>query len=210
MLRKSTTSVVTFSALMLLCLSLIICTHIFVTHNHQAAHPAALKNGSFFINPITPLNSLPIQTKETSPLPQLRGKWILMYFNNASCLNHQCDPYLHTMLIVENTLKKNQHHLTRLWLQIASHPEQIIPNSDTQLQLMHIDDKTTLTANYFYIVDPFGNLILRYENNTSPQTILLDLQYLMRASKMGYRHHSTTKMIASHPFLTKKQMREAS
>gem|GEM_PF-6738533 len=86
---------------------------------------------------------------------------------------------------IESGLKKDQQRLIRLWVTTATTPKGFTHDSDKNLLMSQVDEHTDLTPNQFYLVDPFGNLILSYKNNTPASHILIDLQQLMRLSQIG-------------------------
>jgi cytochrome oxidase Cu insertion factor (SCO1/SenC/PrrC family) len=140
---------------------------------------------SFFLNPIIPMVSLPVKTAAGMPMDtkKLRGKWILFYFNAERCDKNHCIPYLANMSTIAHALKQDHQRLIRMWITNASTTDALTKN--TGVTLSHIENNTRLEPNQFYLVDPFGNLILSYKNTTSPEQILTDLQRLMRISQIG-------------------------
>jgi len=142
---------------------------------------------SFFLNPIIPMVSLPIKTAQGTPLDttKFRGKWILLYFNTKPCQQHNCSPYLVNMFQIHNALKKDHLRLIRMWVTTSTLPSELINNKNELVTTSQINDHADLTPNQFYLVDPLGNLILSYKNNTPPEHILIDLQQLMHASQIG-------------------------
>ena len=46
-------------------------------------------------------------------------------------------------------------------------------------------DPSPLSAGHLYIVDPLGNLMMRYPADATPRAILTDLERLLRLSHIG-------------------------
>lgn len=189
MRRKHTKSFVILNMLIFLCIAPTLGTWLIITNKSKLTDMdlVAINNQGFFINPIIPIASLPIATT-SGPLfntAELHGKWILLYFNTETCSKDNCTPHLTDMSQIHQSLGKDQHRLIRMWLTHSTIPQPPCDNHDKQLTMAQIEKVNTLQPNHFYIVDPFGNLILSYADNTSPQTILNDLQHLMRVSPIG-------------------------
>jgi len=154
-------------------------------HYLSAVYLGQLKE-SFFLNPITPMVSLPIKTLQGDTLDttQLRGKWILLYFNSHDCTKKRlCFIHMTNMSSIANALKSDRHRLIQLWLTTIPIPKEIPQQAD--ITFSQLDKNSNLESNQYYLVDPFGNMIMRYKNTTPPEKIIKDLQHLMRRSQIG-------------------------
>ena len=188
MRRKHTKSFVILNMLIFLFIAPVLGTWLIITNKSKLTDmDLVATNQGFFINPIIPIASLPIATAN-GPLfntAELHGKWILLYFNTEACSENSCTLHLTDMSQIQQSLGKDQHRLIRMWLTHSAIPQPPCDSHDKQLTMAQIKQADTLQPNHFYIVDPFGNLILSYADNTSPQSILNDLQQLMRISPIG-------------------------
>jgi cytochrome oxidase Cu insertion factor (SCO1/SenC/PrrC family) len=186
--KKLTYSFVTFSVLIFLLFILLISTWGFIRYVRVSTHHTInTKKNGFFLNPITPVAALSFKTITGQPFDPtpLRGKWVVLYFNNTPCNNHYCDHYLNTLVTVEQAFNKKPTTLVSAWLKNTSAKNLANPDHK-QLKLINIDN-TNLNPNRFYVIDPLGNLILSYKPDVLPQVILSDLQRLMRVSDMSYQ-----------------------
>jgi hypothetical protein len=119
-----------------------------------------------------------------APFDALRGKWVLVSFDAAAC-DAYCERKLYFMRQVRRAQGKDIARVERLWLIAgagAPRPEllaaiegtRIAPSSDAAFSPDHI-----------YLVDPLGNLMLRFPRDPDPSKMLKDLQRLLKYSRIG-------------------------
>ncbi len=119
-----------------------------------------------------------------APFEALRGKWVLVSFDAAAC-DAYCEKKLYFMRQVRRAQGKDIARVERLWVLSdagAPRPEllaaiegtRIAPSSDAALSPDHI-----------YVVDPLGNLMLRFPRDPDPSKMLKDLQRLLKYSRIG-------------------------
>ena len=126
-------------------------------------------------------------------LSQLRGKWLLVSWDGAAC-DAGCDRKLLYMRQLRLTQGKNADRVERVWLVsddaapadgIAARYEGtwIVRARGTGL----IDEFSTQKAerDHIYLVDPLGNLMLRFPSNPDPRLMIKDLSRLLKASQIG-------------------------
>jgi cytochrome oxidase Cu insertion factor (SCO1/SenC/PrrC family) len=115
----------------------------------------------------------------------LHQQWGLLYVHTGRC-DSLCQRGLYNMLQIQKALGKDMNRLQRLL--VISQMDPI----DDQLQRLLNDSKTLYkqvdpsVMNHrpdspaaFYVIDPFGNIILAYTMDTKPEWILDDLKFLM-------------------------------
>jgi cytochrome oxidase Cu insertion factor (SCO1/SenC/PrrC family) len=122
--------------------------------------------------------------------PQLKGSWVLVIADSG-----RCDAYCETKLIYLRQLRlaqgKETDRIERVWLitdDVAPDPALAARYSGT---LMVRAAGTPLLpalpagsyADPIYIVDPVGNLMMRYPRDADPRRILKDVSRLLRHSK---------------------------
>jgi hypothetical protein len=119
-----------------------------------------------------------------APFDALRGKWVLVSFDAAAC-DAYCERKLYFMRQLRRAQGKDIERVERLWVLTdagAPRPEllaaiegtRIAPSSDAAFSPDHI-----------YLVDPLGNLMLRFPRDPDPSKMLKDLQRLLKYSRIG-------------------------
>jgi len=125
------------------------------------------------------------------PLDALRGKWVLVTLDAAAC-DAYCERKLYFMRQVRRAQGKNQARVERLWLLTGGGaPAAALAAA---IEGTHVAPAGPLAASFpaagaladhIYVVDPLGNLMLRYPREPDPSRMLKDLQRLLKVSGLG-------------------------
>ncbi len=134
---------------------------------------------------------LPPRPLAGAPLEALRGKWVLVSFDAAAC-DAYCERKLYFMRQVRRAQGKNQARVERLWvISDGAAPRAALLEAIEGTQLArdaglaaHFPAAGT-TSDHLYLVDPLGNLMMRFPREPDPSRILKDLQRLLRVSQIG-------------------------
>lgn len=119
-------------------------------------------------------------------LAPLRGKWVLVTFDAAAC-DAYCEKKLYYMRQVRRAQGKDMERVERLWaLTDAAKPRaDILPG----IEGTRIEKADSLAAafpgavtEHIYLVDPLGNLMLRFPRDPDPSKMIKDLQRLLKYS----------------------------
>lgn len=119
-----------------------------------------------------------------APFEALRGKWVLVSADEAAC-NVRCEDKLFILRQLQRAQGKDMHRVERLWLIAggpAPHAELLAAIAGTHV--VRLKD-ARFSSEHIYVVDPLGNLMLRFPSNPEPSRMLKDLQRLLRASRIG-------------------------
>lgn len=156
------------------------------------AAPVVLGTAAYLLRwtPGTPSNyGELLPPKPVVGLEPLRGKWVLVMFDAATCDAH-CEQKLHYMRQVRRAQGKDMGRVERLWvITDAAKPRvEILPGIEDML----ISDERGLAAaftgpvvEHIYLVDPLGNLMMRFPRDPDPSKMIKDLQRLLRYSRFG-------------------------
>ena len=147
--------------------------------------PTSFVNHGELVGP-TPLPEL----AAAPDMQALKGKWVFLMVDSGRCEEY-CQRKLYLMRQLRLTQGKNMDRIERAWViddAIAPAPALM-----TDYQGTH-----TLTAagagwlsrlpssrDHLYIVDPLGNVIMRYPRGADPSGMKKDLSRLLRASRIG-------------------------
>ena len=144
--------------------------------------------------PIPPLDATTLDGKPTG-LEAYKGKWIMLQISDADCAA-DCRERLHNMRQLRLAQGKNMERIERVWLVTDKQPleTQLIREYDGTHILRVNEDKLkawlptetgTTAADHIYMIDPLGNLMMRFPKDADPNKIKKDLSKLLRASSIG-------------------------
>ena len=126
------------------------------------------------------------------PLPALKGKWVLVQFDSGAC-GAACERKHYFLRQVRRAQGREMARIERLWL--VTDTERPSP------QLLKAIEGTSvvyqgaalaaqfpaegLVTEHIYLVDPLGNLMMRFPREPDPARVIKDLQRLLKASSFG-------------------------
>lgn len=123
------------------------------------------------------------------PLKQLRGKWLLVQVDGGKC-SAACQNKLYAMRQARLMQGKHQDRIARLWLVDDQSLPSASPAGVWALNAYHspvLNQLPVKTAihDHIYVVDPLGNVVLRYSGPLQPAKMAKDLKRLLQASRIG-------------------------
>ena len=127
------------------------------------------------------------RTLSRPPFLELRGKWVLVTFDAAAC-DAYCEKKLYFMRQTRKAQGKEQSRLERLWVVTdagSPRPEVLAAIEGTHLARTGWDAFPGNPADHIYLVDPLGNLMLRFPRDPDPSKMIKDLQRLLKYSQVG-------------------------
>ena len=157
-------------------------------------------NHGVLISPVRPLPAVQLPRlldaahPGTEAVPR-RGKWALVYVGDGGC-PVECQRALYVMRQARLALNNDMGRVERVFLVrggccateflAREHPGLIVldasgPPGTELLRSFAGGD----AASSVFIIDPLGNLMMRYDATLDPKGLLLDLQKLLRLSHIG-------------------------
>ena len=134
------------------------------------------------------------QKPETGETPLLDGRWLLLFNGSATCDLH-CQANLFKMRQARLVLGRDSARVRTVYLLPEAQPNTELSHMLPQypaFSVYQIDAMTKQTAqtpelkqNQVYIVDPMGNLVMRYSPDAYSRDIIKDFKRLLKASKIG-------------------------
>lgn len=126
-------------------------------------------------------------------LSELKGKWILLQLDASEC-GAACKAKLYSMRQVRLAQGREMERVERVWL--------ILDEARLDTQLMREYDGTRMlrasgnallaefpppggARDHVYVIDPLGNLMLRFPKDADPRKMHRDLARLLRVSRVG-------------------------
>lgn len=164
--------------------------------------PKTATNHGDLIQPVRPLPAFKLETIQGTPVDEtfLRGKWTILYVAKGVC-DRPCVEQLYNIRQIRLAQGKNIDRLQRLMLwntegvsdgqrqELQAHfPGQVIaPVADAEalLRVFSLDEQSPLAAGRVYLVDPLGNLMMKYEPDEEPRGAIKDLEKLLKYSGLG-------------------------
>jgi len=144
-----------------------------------------------------PMPALGTTTLDGKPfsLDQLKGKWIMLQVNGSDC-GERCKTMLYEMRQLRLTQGKNMNRIERAWLIMDDKPLEtmlmreydgthFLRANPTMVKAWLPVDADTSAADHLYLIDPLGNLMMRFPKNADPNKIKKDLTKLLMASSIG-------------------------
>ena len=144
---------------------------------------------------VTPLLHTAGTARDGSPLDltALRGKWLMVHVGPARC-DADCAQQLYLMRQTRIAQGKEQSRIERLWVLtdggaaapalLQEHPGLRVWRPQAAgfaAQFPAARDP----ADHIYLVDPLGNLMLRFPARPEPRSLMKDLKLLLKASQIG-------------------------
>jgi hypothetical protein len=154
------------------------------------AAPLVLGTGAYLLrwSPGAPSNYGELLTPTlVAGLEALRGKWVLVMFDASAC-DARCEQKLYYMRQVRRAQGKDMSRVERLWVITdgARPREEILPGIEgTRLAVLSEKEFPGKAVDHIYLVDPLGNLMMRFPRDPDPSRMIKDLQRLLRYSRFG-------------------------
>ena len=150
---------------------------------------------------ITPVRSLPAAhlqpavTPESAPAQLFHGKWSLVYVGDGRC-ESACRQALYVMRQTRLSLNSEMTRVDRVFLAASQccareflaheHPGLLVLDaSGTEANSLLAVFPANEREQSLFIVDPLGNLMMRYDVRQNPKGLLQDLKKLLSLSHIG-------------------------
>ncbi len=157
--------------------------------------PGGRTNFGTLIEPQRPVPGLNLRTLDGRPfqLKSLAGKWVLLTVDQGEC-DKACAGKLFAMRQQRLMTGKDSERIERVWLIDDAAPlSTMLMREHEGVHFLRADsaelhawlpagDAAGRIEDYIYVVDPFGNLMLRWPGQGEPKAIKRDLARLLRAS----------------------------
>jgi len=126
-------------------------------------------------------------------LSDYRGRWLFLVVDSTAC-EAACQHKLYATRQARTIQGREQDRVVRIWLQandasapstdlLAQHPGLVSARTDAA-QWAELPGAGGPTQN-IYLIDPLGNIVLRYPADPDIRRMAKDLERLLRASRIG-------------------------
>jgi cytochrome oxidase Cu insertion factor (SCO1/SenC/PrrC family) len=158
----------------------------------------SFNNHGELLNPILHIKDFKLRNADQELIPEkeLTYKWRLVSFVGSSC-DKACADQLHDTRQVYRSLGKNRHRV----MQMLVHLEEADPAFSKLIQDEHaevirvhgtadeiaavIGSVADFNQNQVYVMDPMGNVMMRFTADQPNKDFLYDLRKLLKASQIG-------------------------
>lgn len=121
------------------------------------------------------------------PLAPLRGKWVLVTLDPAACGAH-CERKLYIVRQVRRAQGKNADRVERLWLLSdggTPRPQLVAALQGSRIAAADAALAASFPGESIYLVDPLGNLVMRFPAEPDAKRMIQDLERLLKYSSFG-------------------------
>lgn len=162
--------------------------------------PSATGNHGELIQPARFIEEISMQSIDGKPVKfsELHGKWTMVYFDTSVCPD-DCMKQLFNMRQTHIAQGKDQERVQRLFIlndaqavntlksKLADYPDMLVWTGEKSVltrlyQDFGIESKKTTEQGSIYLLDPMGNLMMRYSSGIDPAGMRKDLVRLLKYS----------------------------
>ena len=154
------------------------------------------------IKPAVPVKDFVLQdaSGEAWGLENLKQKWSMVYFADDEC-NAACEKSLYDMRQVRLSTGRRMDRVQRVFvtgdlanmsrkLEQAGEGLAVVGGTSEQrrtldAQFSAAQDGMPACTDCIYLVDPFGNLMMRFSPDLDPKKMYKDLKHLLKVSRIG-------------------------
>lgn len=166
--------------------------------SYYLLQPSGKTNYGTLLDPrLYPTPVLNAQGLDGKPLElaSLKGKWLMLQVDDAAC-PESCQRKLYDMRQLRVAQGKGQERISRVWLvsDEGAVDEKLKPGiAGTQLlrvkpelleKWLPVEAGGNIKA-HIYVIDPLGNLMMRFPKDADPNKVKKDLSKLLKASAIG-------------------------
>lgn len=171
---------------------------IFLFANLDMWQPQSTANHGQLMDPVRPLSYLQLQQSNGNALSleDIRGRWTLVFIGQGAC-DLLCQTDLFKMRQARAALGRDLVRVQYLYLALdraasqsaerlqSEHPKLLSGMVQPANQQQQLEAFETQAQGNVYLLDPLGNLVLRYDDQSTTKGIIKDLKKLLKVSKIG-------------------------
>lgn len=161
---------------------------------YYVAPPEGRMNHGDLLQPASlPAMPLPLLTGGEFRFELMKGKWLLLQIDSGGC-DVRCREKLYAMRQIRLAQGKDMVRLERAWLlsdDLRPAPD-LLAEYEGTLVIRAAGSEALASfpapvdrAAHLYVVDPQGNLMMRFPEKPDPTRMIKDLQRLLRPSRIG-------------------------
>jgi hypothetical protein len=132
---------------------------------------------------------------EPASLDAYKGKWIMLHADSGNC-DAGCSNKLLQMRQLRLMQGKNRDRIERVWMVTDDSPiETVLLREYDGTRVLRVKPEAirnwlptgqdTVMSDHVYIIDPLGNLMMRFPKDADPNKMKKDIGRLLKASSIG-------------------------
>jgi hypothetical protein len=127
-------------------------------------------------------------------MKDLRGKWVMLMVNSGHC-DEACQLKLYYMRQVRLVQNTEKHRVERLWLiddNVPVDADLVEKYEGTRFvnardsELLELIATRETQQNHIFLVDPMGNLMMRFPEDLDPSLMAKDIKHLLHVSQIEH------------------------
>jgi cytochrome oxidase Cu insertion factor (SCO1/SenC/PrrC family) len=162
--------------------------------------PSGFTNKGELIQPVIDIDAFKLVDQNDAPVTRddsTINKWNLIYLAGAQC-DQACNDTLYKIRQVNKAVGKNAYRLRRLIVHLQPPDEafqQLIESDYPEARRLYGDRRqiqnvmqpvtSSLDANEVYLMDPLGNIMMRFTPDMPGKWLIHDLNKLFKVSQIG-------------------------
>jgi hypothetical protein len=163
---------------------------------YYVVRPDGRTNYGSLLSPIVDASKLDIKVDDKpTTLAALKGKWLMVTVGPSSC-DDACAERLYLARQVRETTGREKERIELVWVVTDSgKPSQKVLDAYPTVKrvtaevgaigaVLPVEGNSTVVE-HTYIVDPLGNVIMRFPAKPDPSKMKKDMSKLLRASRIG-------------------------
>ncbi|OQW42178.1 MAG: hypothetical protein A4S08_01915 [Proteobacteria bacterium SG_bin4] len=128
-------------------------------------------------------------------IKDLHGKWVLVTIDSAEHCDEACKKKLYFMRQVRMVQGKEKHRIERLWLinddtkptdELLKEYEGTYFVSAKDSEILELIETKESQTKHIYLIDPIGNLMMRFPENVDGTKMGHDLKRLLHVSQLEH------------------------
>ncbi|SDA83305.1 MULTISPECIES: cytochrome C oxidase subunit I [unclassified Janthinobacterium] len=132
---------------------------------------------------------------EAAPLAQFKGKWVMLQTGPSDC-QAACKKLLFEMQQLRLMQGKERERIERVWLVTDAQPlDTLVMREFDGTSMLRVNGDALKAwlpvepggqaADHLYLIDPLGNLMMRFPKDADPSKVKKDIAKLLKASAIG-------------------------
>jgi hypothetical protein len=180
-------------AVLLVCASPVIASYL----AYYVFPPMGRTNYGALIEPQRPVPALRLGAADGAPAryDALLGQWVLLQVDSGAC-DRPCADKLYALRQQRTMTGKDRDRIDRVWLVtdgtapsaelLRDYEGTVVMRADAaELAALLPVEPGRRVEDYLYVVDPMGNLMMRFPAAGEPSRIRKDISRLLKASRVG-------------------------
>jgi cytochrome oxidase Cu insertion factor (SCO1/SenC/PrrC family) len=163
---------------------------------YYVVRPDGRTNYGMLLNPPADASQLNVTDSDRSTtLASLKGKWLMISVGPSTC-DVTCVERLYIARQVRETTGREKERIEQVWLVTDNgQASKQILDAYPQVRQLRAEqaaiakalptEASSSVSDHIYVVDPLGNVIMRFPAKPDPSKMKKDISKLLRASRIG-------------------------